>query len=141
MMTDSEVMQYTGFKKPQPEERIRELLAHWILEGETELGVWAAVESDSKKFIGWFMLKLRETPDPELGFMIVKDYWNQGFATETAQGLLNYAESKLKLKRIVATISPQNLPSAKVLEKIGMTKCKEQPLGNATMNFEWLSSK
>ena len=121
LMTDPEVMKFTGFKTPQTPERIRELLEKWKSEGIGPLGVWAAEERDSGEVIGWCMLKTTRTETPELGYMIVKTQWGKGYASEIAKSLVQYAEKILKLPRIVAVTSPDNVPSMRVLEKAGMT--------------------
>jgi RimJ/RimL family protein N-acetyltransferase len=45
----------------------------------------------------------------------------QGFAPEAAQTLLEYLFTHEKLGRIIATTGYENLPSQKVMQKIGMT--------------------
>lgn len=70
------------------------------------------------------------TQDPEklnLGYIINPKYWNQGFATEAAKGLIKFACNDLKSYGIVATCDEFNLASQKVLEKCGMKKIKASP--------------
>ena len=141
MMSDNEVMQYTGFKKPQPDERILELLSQWKNEGENQLGVWAAEEIETRNFIGWFMLKTTISSDPELGFMLEKNQWRKGFATEIAKGFLNYAFSKMDIKRVLASVNITNTASLKVLKKLVMRQCEEQKNDTAIIYFEIFSSK
>jgi ribosomal-protein-alanine N-acetyltransferase len=47
-------------------------------------------------------------------------YWGQGYATEAAQALIDYALRELHLKRIVATTSHDNVRSMGVMERVGM---------------------
>ncbi|WP_256444527.1 GNAT family N-acetyltransferase [Terribacillus sp. DMT04] len=57
-----------------------------------------------------------------ISYIIHPDYWNKGFATETAQAVLSIGFHKFGLHRISATCAPSNLASAAVLNKIGMSK-------------------
>lgn len=57
-----------------------------------------------------------------LGWAISPAFQNQGYATEAARRLIDYGFQDLKLKVICATCDARNLASAKVMEKIGMTR-------------------
>lgn len=58
----------------------------------------------------------------EMGYVVNPDYWGQGIATEAAHLLIKFGFQEMKLHRIFATCDPRNIGSAKVLEKIGLTK-------------------
>ncbi len=58
----------------------------------------------------------------EIGWVFNPKYYNKGYASEAAQALLNYGFKDMQLHRIIATCQPQNIPSYKVMEKIGMRK-------------------
>jgi RimJ/RimL family protein N-acetyltransferase len=47
-------------------------------------------------------------------------YWGQGYATEAAAALIDYAFSQLNLKRILATTTSENLHSMRVMQRLGM---------------------
>ena len=125
MMTDAEVMQLTGFKNPQSAERIQELLHKWINEDCGDLGVWAAEEISSGQFVGWFMLKDTGFKDPEIGFMIPRYLWGNGYASELSSKIIDLALSDFNKTRVIASTSVDNLPSIKVLEKIGMVRSEQ----------------
>ena len=57
-----------------------------------------------------------------IGYVLNKNLWGKGYATETASALVKFGFKNLKLHRIFATCDPQNLVSARVLEKVGMQK-------------------
>jgi RimJ/RimL family protein N-acetyltransferase len=54
------------------------------------------------------------------GYLLNKKYWGKGYATEASRALLSFGFEKLGLHRIYAECDPDNLPSLRVLEKIGM---------------------
>lgn len=56
----------------------------------------------------------------ELGYWLGVEYSGQGYATEAARRMLQFAFEKLLLNRIYAYCFTDNSSSAKVLEKIGM---------------------
>lgn len=97
------------------------------------LGRFACVEKSSGTVIGVVGLR------PELnfggyafGYRILPEYWGQGFATEAALAILNYAAVRLQLHHLVATVFPQNIASVRVLEKIGMVFEQEVLLPGTT---------
>jgi RimJ/RimL family protein N-acetyltransferase len=58
-------------------------------------------------------------PDVEIGWVIGKEYWGQGLAPEGARAWLEYAWS-IGLPEVVAFTARLNLPSQRVMQKIGM---------------------
>lgn len=55
----------------------------------------------------------------ELGYVLNRAYWSQGFATEATRRLVRFGFDELDLHRIEATCHPDNRASARVLEKAG----------------------
>ena len=55
-----------------------------------------------------------------IGYILRRDCWGQGYASEAARALLGFGFGALDLHRIFATCDLRNLASARVLEKIGM---------------------
>jgi [ribosomal protein S5]-alanine N-acetyltransferase len=102
-----------------------------------EYGLWVLRGRDDDHFRGVCGLYNGEYEDPELLFSIATPYWQQGFATESAQCVLHYAFDILGLKRVVATVDPPNIESINVLEKLGMTLVEEQVIqGNPILFYE-----
>jgi RimJ/RimL family protein N-acetyltransferase len=58
----------------------------------------------------------------ELGYDFRSAYWNQGFATEAAIAVRDYAFDVLQLPQLISLIRVGNTASRRVAEKIGM-KC------------------
>ena len=58
----------------------------------------------------------------EVGLMwaINPEHWRQGYASEAAQALIDYAFNKMNLHRIIATTEHENLASQAVMRKVGM---------------------
>jgi ribosomal-protein-alanine N-acetyltransferase len=47
-----------------------------------------------------------------IGYVLNRNFWGQGYATEAAQALLEFGFNQLKLHRIFATCDPENIASA-----------------------------
>ncbi|WP_088126201.1 GNAT family N-acetyltransferase, partial [Bacillus sp. JEM-1] len=58
----------------------------------------------------------------EIGWVFNPKYFNKGYASEAAQATLKYGFKEMKLHRIIATCQPENTPSYRVMEKIGMRR-------------------
>lgn len=59
--------------------------------------------------------------EADIGYELSPDYWGQGYATEAAQAMVKWGFSTFKLHRISAHCLADNVGSARVLEKVGMT--------------------
>ncbi len=56
----------------------------------------------------------------ELGYVLAKPYWAQGYATEAAAAVIQFGFSKLGLQVIEANAFPENIASLRVMSKLGM---------------------
>ncbi len=61
----------------------------------------------------------------ELGWIVNKKYWKNGFAYEAAEALIQYFTEKMGIMHFIAHCDMQNTASYKVMEKIGMIKTGE----------------
>lgn len=64
------------------------------------------------------------TPDEsgtiEIGYEIASEYWNRGFATEAAQGMIDYAFAHEQVQAVIAHTLAERNASNSVLQKVGM---------------------
>lgn len=58
----------------------------------------------------------------EIGYILGKHHWRQGFMTEALKSLINYGFNELQLHRVEADIDPENTASAGILTKLGFVK-------------------
>ena len=56
----------------------------------------------------------------ELGYMLNRRYWGQGYATEATRSVVDFALTQMKLHRIEASVLATNLASIQILVKLGM---------------------
>lgn len=62
----------------------------------------------------------------EIGYGMQDEYRCKGYATEAVKELINWAFTQEKVLSIIAETEKDNLPSHRVLEKIGMEKYEEK---------------
>lgn len=64
-------------------------------------------------------------PKTEIGWVLGEAYWGKGYAPEAARACLDHAFTILNLPELVAFTTRANLPSQRVMEKIGMIRDPE----------------
>lgn len=125
MNQDNAVMRYFPHKLNAAESKMFMEKLQLLLTANN-YGLFALEEKRSKAFIGFTGFHLADfesdfTPATEIGWRIGKEKWHQGYATEAARGALDYATTKTPLQDIISFTAKVNLPSQKVMQKIGMT--------------------
>jgi ribosomal-protein-alanine N-acetyltransferase len=84
---------------------------------------FAIVETKTHKLVGAISLMIkREHRRAELGYWIASDRWNNGYATEASQRLLDFGFEFLGMHRIEARHFVRNPASGEVMQKLGMLK-------------------
>ena len=89
-------------------------------------GLWAVEIPDQTDFIGFIGLhtvpfQAAFTPAVEVGWRLASPFWGRGYATEGAKAAIQYGFETLQLDQIVSFTVPTNLPSRRVMEKLGMS--------------------
>ena len=79
-----------------------------------------AIELDGK-LIGSISVYLSDNrASGDLGWILNKKYWNNGYATEAAKALKDFALNILQVKKLTANCDYRNIASSRVMEKIGL---------------------
>ena len=117
------VLRYFPNPDPPSPDRVGRFVAHQIKHWEDQgFGWWAVELREEGKLIGWNGLQyLPETDEIEIGYLLGKDYWGRGLATEGARPGLRFGFETLGLERIIALTHPENTASQRVIAKLGMT--------------------
>ncbi|TFD99912.1 GNAT family N-acetyltransferase [Jeotgalibacillus sp. R-1-5s-1] len=68
------------------------------------------------------LIKRDYLDDFDLGFAFTKEHQGKGYGFEAAKGVLDYAQDKLHLSKIVAFTTKDNYGSAALLKKLGMVE-------------------
>lgn len=61
----------------------------------------------------------------ELGWIINKSYWGNGFAYEAAKALIDYTKTEIKVSHFMAHCDTENIASYKLMERLGMSRTGE----------------
>ena len=89
---------------------------------------WEIVLKKENRIIGGLCFK--GSPDEkgrvEIGYGMQDEYRCKGYATEAVKELINWAFTQEKVLSVIAETEKNNLPSHRVLEKIGMQKYEEK---------------
>lgn len=87
-------------------------------------GIWLVVHDADRVVIGDVGFKGRsEGADTvDIGYSVLPAYRNQGYAYEAAHALVDWAFRQPGITRVIATCLPTNVPSVRVLEKLGMQR-------------------
>jgi RimJ/RimL family protein N-acetyltransferase len=58
---------------------------------------------------------------PELGWALMRAHWGRGYATEAAAAIRDWARESRSIRELVSLISPDNVRSQRVAERLGAT--------------------
>lgn len=109
-----------GFSEDEVRSWLGENAARYERDGFSFL---AAVERSSGEIIG-FIGPLVETIEGcrhfGIAYILDKERWGLGYATEGARASLAYAFERLGAERVIAEIRPENEASRHVAERLGM---------------------
>ena len=87
-------------------------------------GPYAVVEKHNRNLIGYcglfYFPDVNGQPEVEIGYRLARSAWGQGYATEAANAVRDFAFTTLGIMRLIAMIDPSNVVSIRVAEKIGM---------------------
>lgn len=62
---------------------------------------------------------------PDVGYALLPEFSGAGYASEAALAVYHFGKNTLQLPEIVGIVAPDNLPSKKILEKLGLVTLKQ----------------
>lgn len=83
---------------------------------------YAVVLKSSQKLIGGCGLAILGKEEAEIGWILHRNYWKQGFGTEMGKRIAEFGFKELGLHRIIARCDTENYGSYRVMERIGMRR-------------------
>lgn len=116
-LSDENVVYYEPYE-PFTEEESKE---EAICRAKNE-AFFAVCLKENGKIIGNLYFGKAEYETYELGYVFNSNYWNKGYATESAKALLNYAFSEWKVRKVIAMCNPENKASWRLLERLNMIR-------------------
>ena len=117
------------YHHPFSRQEVVEWIERWMASYRANrFGLWGLVLKETGELVGDTGLTWQEVdgqPLVEVGWHVDKRYQRRGLATEAGRASLEYGFGSLGLDRIISLIRPENEPSSRVAEKLGMRVWKE----------------
>jgi ribosomal-protein-alanine N-acetyltransferase len=126
MWADPEVTRHVS-PSPVPRAGAEAMAKYYSRHLDTKgYGYWAIDVNGGASFAGIIMLvdvnfAAAFTPATEVGWLLPREYWGRGYATDGGRAALDYAFTTLKLREVVALTAASNIPSQRVMQRLGMT--------------------
>lgn len=117
-------IQYIGDKGIRTLDAAKEAITDGYIAKQQSNGfsLYLVERSSDQLAMGLCGLVKREGLDGiDIGYAFSPAFWRLGYAFEAATGVMAYAKDTLGLQQLLAIISPDNAPSAHLLEKLGFT--------------------
>jgi ribosomal-protein-alanine N-acetyltransferase len=119
---DPEVMRYIGEGRPLTRDETHLNLMS-IINGfrRRGFGRWALVKKDCGALVGYCGLSQgNEEVGVEVAYMLAREEWGKGLASEAGRASLRYGFERLGLASVAGLTLRDNLRSRRVLERLGM---------------------
>lgn len=122
-----------GFETQETQEWLDKQIKSYQQNG---FGIWAIIDKKTGEIIGNAGLNYatvyahktsQEQPQNiiEIAYLLRREFWGKGYATECANACMDYAFSVLGLEKIYCFIKEDNVASIKVAQRLGMKKVNE----------------
>ena len=109
-----------GFSEQEARDWLARTFARYERDG---FGHYAVELQQTGEFVG-MVGAIRETLAGKdllgIGWMLRKECWGNGYATEAAKAVLSDAFARLDAEEVIADIRPENTASRRVAERLGM---------------------
>jgi RimJ/RimL family protein N-acetyltransferase len=134
LLTDPVAMEFLGGVHPNaaadPEFAVRRWIERWDDNG---CGPFSVVRREDGRWLGrtgilvwdvrtWTHATFAgagEFAQPELGWALASAHWGQGYATEAAVAVREWASGERGVGRLVSLIAPTNVRSQRLAERLG----------------------
>jgi RimJ/RimL family protein N-acetyltransferase len=131
---DPETVRYIGDGSTATREEVEQAIAFWLERWEANgIGLYSMERREDGRVIGrsgflvwdgetWEIANLAEAgerAEVELGWMVSREHWGQGYATEAALAMRDWGIAERGFTRLISMIRRGNERSVRVAEKIG----------------------
>jgi RimJ/RimL family protein N-acetyltransferase len=158
LFADAEVMRGLGKEPVSAVEEVRAMIEGMIGGWRTDgLGAFILeTAATDRQVVGQAGLMIFDTRDwtpstwttagshaqPELGWALTRTHWGHGYATEAAAAIRNWAYERPKIDRLVSLISPDNIRSQRVAERLGARPTETvTPVDSRRTAVVWIHSR
>jgi RimJ/RimL family protein N-acetyltransferase len=139
MCADEEVMRHIGtgvtLSAPDAWRSMAVILGHWALRGYGMFAIEVKATGELAGRVGF--LDPPGWPGFELGWLLGRAHWGNGYAYEGAKACLDHAFVALGRERVISLIRPGNTRSVRVAERLGERLAGEvELLGSKALVYE-----
>ncbi|HEX3872301.1 MAG TPA: GNAT family N-acetyltransferase [Pirellulales bacterium] len=123
MLGDPEVMRHYPkcYSRDEARQWLDKQFGRYAREGH---GFWLVIEKQTQAPVGQVGLLLQNVEgvdEREVGYMLHRPFWKQGFATEAARAVRDHAFANYECPRVISLVRPVNIPSQAVARRMGMS--------------------
>ena len=114
-----------AFAGPYSDAEVQDWLDMQIKDHEQGLGHWAFTLKGTDDMIGQCGVLMKDYKGGkihEIGYVLQKEFWGNGYATEAAAACMNYAFDVLGAPQVYSIIYEKNIASQNVAKRNGMTQ-------------------
>jgi RimJ/RimL family protein N-acetyltransferase len=131
---DPEVVRYIGTGIPGDIavawRNVAIMIGHWHMLG---FGPWTITGRENGEILGRVgMWDAAGGPGVELGWMLRREAWGKGYATEAARAALDWGWAHTDYDYVISNIHEVNVPSIRIAEKLGGTLDRTVQVDGAT---------
>lgn len=144
--SDPEVMRYTGEGPFKDLAAAEAFFAAYDPYSKHHCGRMTVVLKETGEILGWCGIKYHPDKDEtDLGYRLMRRYWGQGYATESATVALTDGFQRLGLDSVIANVHPDNHGSLRVVDKLGFRYFEDREFDGFPWNIfrleraTWLS--
>jgi RimJ/RimL family protein N-acetyltransferase len=126
MYADPEVTRFLGGPADREDawRRMAMMAGHWVVRG---YGNWVLERREDGRMIGRAGLWRPEGwPGLEVGWLLARDAWGHGYATEAGRAACQWARRELGADELISIIAVGNAASRRVAERLGMAVREER---------------
>lgn len=123
LLNEPSFLHYIGDRGVRDLEQARQYIVDRIVASYEQFGFglyMVELETSGEPIGTCGLIKREGMDDVEIGFAFLPEFWSQGYAIESAQAVMRYAEEDLGIERVVAIANLDNDRSFKLLEKLGL---------------------
>jgi RimJ/RimL family protein N-acetyltransferase len=112
--------------RPAAEELLQSIEREWLERGH---GIFAVLDRVTGRFLGRAGLKYwGQFDEIEVGWVLRRDAWGHGYATEAARACLNWGFASLERPYFTSMIHPENEASIRLAGRSGMSRLRRDVL-------------
>jgi RimJ/RimL family protein N-acetyltransferase len=151
-LADPKAMRFLG-GETVPRDQAPAVVQKWLRRWEANgLGPFAIERRDDGRVVGRAGIIVWDTRDwrnstfgdagehaqPELGWALMRAYWGNGYATEGARAVREWARRERDIGRLISLINPDNIQSQRVAERLGAQPAETVTLSGSHAAVVWV---